>query len=118
MAGIARRRLLRFREQHLFMANKQAAEVREFLGKLSESVDRNPGGDAGHLPDRVVQRNLAVERRGGVYDATVTDHRRLDHLADVERDDQRDNAGVWEVDFLDRVASIGQNRALLQLDQA
>jgi hypothetical protein len=92
VTGVARRRLLRLRKQHLLMPDDERAEPLVLIGQSAQSVDLDGARAAGHLHNALVERHLAVERRGCVQDAVTAHHRGFDHRPDVQVDHEGDGA--------------------------
>ena len=116
MAGIAGGRLLRLREQDLLVTDEQRPECIELTDDLAQLIDVDGGGSARKLHDRLVERHLSIERRRDVQDAVAPDHRRLDHVADVELDDQRNDARMRKIDARDLVAGLAEDFAVHEFD--
>ena len=83
------------------MADQHSSQGLEFIGEFSQDIRKDNGCRTGNLNDTLMQGDLGVEGRGAVAHAIRPTHRSLDHVADLHLDDQRDDAGVREVDPVD-----------------
>jgi hypothetical protein len=99
------------------MADQHAAERLELVGQRPQGVRLDHGRRARDLDDCLVQRDFAVER-GCRIDHTVTpDHRGLDQVSDLHRNDKRDDASVREIDFVDWLVGLRDHVAEPEADR-
>jgi hypothetical protein len=115
--GVAGRDLVRLRQEHFGVALDQPADRRAAIGNLFEAPDPDGREAAADLRGRpregpplssqaAVQADRAfTSDRAGFYDAPIP-----------AWDDQRDQAGLREVDVLDRLAGLEKDISLLERD--
>jgi hypothetical protein len=101
VAGIAARRLLRPRQQHLLMANKQRTEGTEFIGDRAQSV-----GMDGRSRTRDLMILVCRDSLPSSADVALATPSRPTMAVSIilHLDDQRNDAGMWKVHAIDGLA--------------
>jgi hypothetical protein len=112
VARIARRRLLRLRQQELLVIVQNVPHLEFAIGQLDHIRGLQRPAAAGQLRETRVQMRAAAEHDRGADRIPAPDHRRFDAAAVAQIDDDRDHARTRKKHMVDRAAGFANDIAV------